>query len=134
MAVEQSVIDGVVRWERNDETRKFTVYDGRGRITFQRDYTAQENQEADDRIAINVSENNRNELLTQVGQGIDAMLAQQDEMLRIYTTATNADIAGNLATAASSLKTLMKWQWDANNNLIALARLVAGVLDSTETG
>jgi len=131
MALEQMVIDGIVKWERNDATRKFTVYDAAGQPTFQRDYTVQENREADDRAVVNTADENRKALLLRVSSDIENMIAQQAEMFDIYKNKTDAQI---MAAPAAALRKLMEWQWNANNNLIALQRLVAGSLESTRTG
>lgn len=131
MALEQMVVDGIVKWERNDATRKFTVYDTAGQPTFQRDYTVQENREADDRAVVNSAEDNRKALLLKVSNDIENMIAQQAEMFDIYKNKTDAQI---MASPAGALRKLMEWQWNANNNLIALQRLVAGSLESTRTG
>lgn len=122
--------DGVLRFEKDHDTRKAREYDEDGTLMYERDYTAEENAEADAIDAQNVLMTNEQALRDGLQAVIAAALERQAQVQAVIDT-PNADIRQNPAPHIIALARASKRQERA---IIRLARLAGGLLDTADTG
>lgn len=127
-------VNGIIRQEWVDETHTYNEYLGEPLVvTFTRAYNQAEIDEGNARIRMGARQQNKSQVEQAISDGIEAMLAMQSQMMALYTGLIPAQVDTPTEIAEAFKKSLL-FQYQANQAVIGLARIVVDQFDSADLG